>query len=222
MSGAEEQPPFVDGAERKSSVVRALLGTRSLLFLFAFAIEIIIFFTAMAIPIGQAQQQALAKQANDLLNSTSTGGPAHLFLGIFENNARVALLEMIPLAGTALFFFSIFTTGQVIQAIAVGNGLPGPVLGAALFFYPFAIVELSAYAVAVASGSLFVYSLVRKRARAEVRVFLAEGAVVLSSLFLAAAMETISIVAPAAGFALWLPTLVAIVAGVFAARGLRE
>jgi hypothetical protein len=218
---AEVQPATTQSAEEPAKSLLKDLVNRDRLMVFGvtLAIELIIFFGAMIYPINPSQQQELVKQANSILGSTGNQTSVSIFSAIFSNNARVALVEMVPAAGAALFAASIFTTGQVIQALALNSNLPGPLFGLLIFFFPFAIVELSAYAIAVASGSMLILSWRRKRLRREVKVFSLEVGLVVFCVLLAAAMETVGIVNPVVGFALWLPTAVGIFALVMAARG---
>lgn len=195
---------------------------RILAFGIAFGIELTIFFGAMVIPMSAPQQQQLMNQANNLLGPAREQGPLQIFVSIFDNNVRVALIEMIPGIGAALFGASMYTTGQVIQALAISNNVPGPLYGLLVFFFPFAIVELSAYAIAVASGTLLIVAWRRSKLRQELGAFVLEVSVVVFALILAAAMETVGIVSPAEGLALWLPTAVGIFAVVMALRGVWE
>jgi len=204
------EPVPVELATRPSLASQLLRRGRLLAFAVALLIELAIFFGAMVYPISPAQQTQLLNQANTLLNSTSSQGPTGMFSAIFNNNVRVALLEMIPAVGAFLFGVSMFTTGQVIQALAISSHLPGPVLGLALFFFPFAIVELSSYAVAAASGTMLIVAWRRKRLSDEIPVFVAEAGVVVAAVLIAAVMEATGILDPVAGLALWLPTALAI------------
>jgi len=167
--------------------------------------EMVIFFAAMVVPMDLATQQTLQQAANGIHNATSSSSPLVLVETIFSNNVRVALGEMIPARGAVLFFASIFTTGQIIQVIAISNGLPGVFYGLALFIFPFSIVELSAYAIAVGSGSMLVVAWRRKMLRSEARVFVLEVLAVVGTLLVAAAMETATLLEPTVGLALWFP-----------------
>ncbi|MDV3243809.1 MAG: stage II sporulation protein M [Nitrososphaerales archaeon] len=219
MSDQPVSPAVTVEREEQTSLKKELMGRRRvILFGLAFAIELTIFFGAMVYPIDPTRQQALVQQANTLVESTSGQGSAGIFATILANNMRVALLEMVPVAGAALFALSIFTTGQVIQALAVSSNLPGPVFGLALFLFPFAIVELSAYAVAVASGSMLLVAWRRRMLGKEVRVFALEMTLVVLAIVVAAAMETVGLVDPFVSFALWLPTAVGMATLVFAVR----
>jgi hypothetical protein len=218
-------PPVIESVpvepEPKSSLTKQLFSRgRLLLFAIALAIELAIYFGAMAYPIDPAQQQALQEQAQALANSTIGQGPVAAVVGIFENNLRVALLEMIPAVGAILFGVVSFTTGQVIQVEAISFNIPGPVLGLSLFVFPFAIVELSSYAVAVTSGIMLIVAWRRKTLHNELRVFLLEAVVVVVAVLAAAGMETMLEVNVAISFALWVPTaLAAAMIVVYSRRG---
>ncbi len=193
-------------AQGSWSSVKDLLKTRRVMIFGAVLVaELAIFFIGTAVPIPPPEQTLLSNQEQTLLQQTSNIGPLGTVFAIFANNFRVALLEMIPLLGIFAFFASIFVTGQVFEVIAIGRNLPGPLLGSALFVFPFAIVELSCYAMAVASGTLLVISLPTGRFRRELKVFAVQIAAVAGLLFLAATMETITIYVPLIGLAFWIP-----------------
>jgi uncharacterized membrane protein SpoIIM required for sporulation len=202
MAALEGSP----GAQGEGSARKDLLSRgRILLIVGAFLMEMVIFFGAMVIPMDQATQQTLQQAANGIHNATSSSSPLVLVGNIFANNVRVALVEMIPAVGALVFFVSIFTTGQIIQVVAASNGLPGAFYGVALFVFPFSIVELSAYALAVGSGSMLIVAWRRRTLRREVRVFVLEILAVVGILLIAAAMETTSLIAPVFGLTLWFP-----------------
>jgi uncharacterized membrane protein SpoIIM required for sporulation len=179
---------------------------RLLLLLGVFVLELLLFFGAMVVPIDPATRQRLQQAANSLQNSTADRAPAVVLGLIFSNNVKVALAEMIPGAGALVFFISILNTGQVIQVLALSRGVPGVFYGVALFLFPFSIVELSAYALAVSSGLMLIVAWRRNRLRREAPVFVFEMIGVVLILLVAATMETITLLFPEMGLALWLPT----------------
>jgi stage II sporulation SpoM-like protein len=204
-----EQPPLEP--EPTPSLARQLFQHgRLLLFAGTFAVELAIYFGAMAYPIDPVQQQALQQEAQALANATIGQGPVAAVAGIFVNNLRIALLEMIPVAGALLFAIVTFSTGQVIQVEAIGASLPGPAFGLLIFIFPFAILELSSYAIAVGSGSMLVVAWRRRTLHKEIRVFALEVCVVAVAVLVAAAMETMVDVNVLLSLALWLPTALAI------------
>jgi len=192
------------------------------LFAFALAIELAIYFAAMAYPIGPAEQQALQQQAQSLVNATIGQGPLVAVAGIFANNVRIALLEMIPVVGALILAAVSFSTGQVIQVEAMSTSIPGPVFGLFLFVFPFAIVELSSYALAVGSGSMLVVAWRRRTLHEEMRVFILEAGVIIVAVLVAAAMETMVDVNMVASIALWLPTALVIAMIAFYGRRSRS
>lgn len=211
---ARSGPPHVPP---RPSAVRELLGRRRLFFILAVLIvELVIFFLATSIPIGVSTQQSLQNETKTLSGATSNLGPTALFLFIFTHNAMIALGEMVPVLGGLIWVISIYATGQIIASVALSNGFPGLLYGVSVLILPFAIVELSAYAVAVASGTLLLIAWRRHRLRQEVRVLALEIGLVAAMLLTAAAMETITIVDPIAGFLLWIPTGVLVTALIWA------
>lgn len=199
MYGTEEIP------KENEEPVRLIEKGRLLLLLGVFVLELLLFFGAMAVPVDPDTQQRLQQAANSLQNSTVDQTPTAILGFIFSNNVRFALAEMIPGAGVLVFFVTILNTGQVIQVLALSRGLPGVLYGVALFVFPFSIVELFAYALAVCSGSMLIISWRRNRLRREARVFVFEAIGVVLTLLLAATMETITLLSPLIGLALWLP-----------------
>ena len=197
----------------RPSAVKELLGRRRLeLILTVFLVELTIFFLATSVPMDAATQQALQNEAKNLTGASNSLGPPGQFVYIFTHNAAIAFGEMVPVVGGLLWVVSIYATGQIFQAVAISQGAPGALYGLLLLFFPFAIVELSAYAVAVGSGVMLIVAWRRRRLRSEMRVLILELGIVAAMLLLAAAMETVTIVDPVLGIALWIPTALTIAA----------
>ena len=195
------------GGEGRSGVLSSILTReRALLMAGVLVMEMVIFFGAMVVPVSQSTQQALKDAAKHLQNATAGASPLDTLEVIFFNNVRLALAEMVPVLGAIVFFVSITTTGQVIQVVATSYGAPGPLVGGLLFVFPFTMVELSAYALAVGSGSMLLVAWRRRILHGEVKVFALEAVGVVLVLLAAAAMETAALISPSLGLALWLPT----------------
>lgn len=174
--------------------------------------EIGIFFAGLLTPLGASTQQALANQANSTFGGVLGGSAPQVAVSIFAHNLSIALLEMVPAAGALMFAFSMYSTGLAAQALVAAQGLPTS-YGAVIFVFPYSLVELSAYSVAIVSGTMLLVAWRRGRFRRELKVFVLEGATVAAILLVAAAMETVTVdVSVVAGFALWLPTGMALAA----------
>jgi hypothetical protein len=217
--GGEVQPP--QPQEEKATKDLASKG-RLIFVLIMFVIELAIFFTGTITPINHATQQALNQTASGLKNATSGQPPLTTMRVIFTNNLRVALIEMLPVVGALVFAASIFTTGQLLQVITMTTGVPGILYALLLFIFPYTIVELSAYALAVVSGSMLVVAWRRKTLRREIRVFLYEIVAVVLILLTAAAMETATLESAWVGIALWIPTVLAMTLLAFRIRRVRS
>ena len=194
-------------------VMKELLGRRRLaLILTVFLVELTIFFLAASVPMDAATQQLLQHEANNVTVESNSLGLTGQFVYIFAHNAVIAFGEMVPVVGGLLWVVSIYATGQIFEAVALSQGAPGALYGLLLLFFPFAVVELSAYAVAVGSGVMLIVAWRRHRLRRETRVFVLEIGVVAAMLLVAAAMEAVTIANPVLGIALWIPTGLAIAA----------
>ena len=196
----------------RPSAVKELLGRRRLaLALAVLFVELAIFFLAASVPINAVTQQALQSEAKNLSSASSSLGPTNLFVYIFSHNAAIAFGEMVPVVGGLLWVVSIYTTGQIVQAVALSQGASGALYGFSLLLLPFTIVELTAYTVAVSSGVMVIDAWRQRRLRNEARVLVLEAGVVVAMLLVAAAMETVTILNPGLGVALWIPTGITVV-----------
>jgi uncharacterized membrane protein SpoIIM required for sporulation len=166
-------------------------------------LEVAIIFAAIVIPINQSTAQGISQSVSGIC--PLGGPPLPIMRCLFSHNLLIALIETVPVLGAFLFFDSAFLTGQATQAIALSHAAPPTLYGALLFLFPHTIVELSAYALAVASGSMLIVAAGRKRLRKEARVFVFELVGIALILLLAAAIETATIETGALSLILWLP-----------------
>jgi hypothetical protein len=196
-----------ENAPEPRSVASELVNrSRLSLILAVLLVEYGILFAGLLTPISVSTQQALANATSSQFAPIQSLNATQLVLFIFSHNLRIALIEMIPILGTLLFIFSEYSTGLAAQALALSQGLPNQ-WGAIIFAFPYSLVELSAYAVAVAASVMLLVAWRRKYLRREIRVFVLEGLVVAAILLVAAAMETTTIrISWSVGVALWLPT----------------
>jgi len=201
------------------SAVAELFGRRRLLLILGILIvELAIFAFGLLTPLSSPVQQNLLNQTNNQFGSVPTATPTHLVALIFTHNVVIGLVEMIPVLGALLFVYSIYVTGLVAQVIAVSAGYPSQ-FGVILFAFPYSIVELSAYAIAVGAGMMLLVSLRKKRLRRELKVFVLEMVAVVVVLLAAALMETATRFSPLVGFSLWIPTGLAAAGVVIYSRG---
>jgi hypothetical protein len=183
----------------------------------AFVAELGIFAAGLMVPIESGTKVFLANQTSTQFAPLQGAPPVQVVLLIFSHNAVIALVEVIPVIGAFAFVSSIFATGILAQALLASNGVPG-FFGAFLLLFPYTLVELSAYAVALGSGIMLISAWRKRSLRSEGRVLLKEVMVVLALLLLAAAMEEVTSLSPTLGIALWAPTGLAVAALVVFAK----
>jgi uncharacterized membrane protein SpoIIM required for sporulation len=215
-----QQPPQQQPQQPQQRLKKNRLGgrfgsRRVLLFLAALMIELTIFFTAMAFPLDPVQQRLLYTEGQQLVQSVSGGSPLDMFSGIFLNNVRIALIEAIPFVGPVFLGYSIFYTGEVLQAFAVSSNPPVPplILGVVTFIFPHALMEFAGYAVAVTAGVMLIWAGIKKRLRTEIKVYAQQVLIAGAILLVAGATETVEIVSSQTFLTLilWVPMAIGIV-----------
>ena len=212
----QPQQPQQPQQRRQKNLAGGRFGSRRvLLFLMVLMIELTIFFIAMAFPLDPAQQRSLNQEGQQLVQSVNGGGPLDTFSGIFLNNVRIALIEAIPFVGPVFLGYSIFYTGEVLQAFALSSNPPVPplILGAVTFVFPHSLIEFAGYAVAVTAGVMLIWAGIKKRLRTEIRVYAQEVLIAGAILLIAAATETAEIVTSQSllPLVLWVPFAIGIV-----------
>ncbi len=215
MAETHAPPP---ASERPWGILGELFERRRLLlFLAVLVIEFGIFAAGLFTPLSGQAQLDLQNQTNTAFASVPTATAPQLASFIFQHNLAIAAFELVPVLGALFFVYSIYVTGVVAQVIALGAGYPGQ-YGAVLFVFPYSLVEVSAYAMAVGAGVMLLVALRKKRLGRELRVFVLEMTAVVGVLLTAAVMETVTRFSPVVGLLLWIPTGLAVAAIVVFAR----
>ncbi len=136
------------------------------------------------------------------------------FLLIYTNNFRIDLLSSIPIIGPPSLMFVIFTTGQVVYAVALNvfhfqSSLAGPLTALFLLLMPHGVVEFLSYAMA-SSVSIRAVQLYRRGFDVDliIKYFFTFLALSLVNLAVAAALEATELSLAGEGiiyaYALWL------------------
>jgi uncharacterized membrane protein SpoIIM required for sporulation len=205
MTPEVEAPP----PKPRSLASELLDRQRLLLMLGVLVIELAIFVSGLVTPISSAEQQVIVNQTSSQFTPIQSASLQEQVVFIFSHNLLIALTETVPVLGAFLFVYSVHYTGLVTQAIVASRNLPG-LAGLILFVFPYSLVELSAYAIAVGSGVMLIWAAIMKHLVRELKVFAIEVAVIVAVLFTAAAMEAATSSSLIVGIALWIPTGLAI------------
>ena len=207
-----ESPPVVEApAPRPRTLTSELFDRRRLLLMIGvLVVELVIFVSGLLTPLSSGEQQIIANQTSSQFAPIQSASFQEQVVFIFSHNLLIALAEMVPVFGAFLFVYSVHFTGLVTQAIVAEKNLPG-LAGLILFIFPYSLVELSAYAIAVASGVMLIWAGIMKHLVRELKVFAIEGLVIVAVLFTAAAMEAATSSSWILGIVLWIPTGFAVV-----------
>lgn len=142
---------------REGIVAYARRGLK--LYVILFIIEVAIIFVVVTLPFFPGEKALYTGQGNQITNEFAGAGLFTLIWGIFTNNLRIALLEMIPGFGAALFGFSIYSTARILEVYALNaNAPPLAVAFTLLLFFPHSYIELPAYAFATGEGLYLLYA----------------------------------------------------------------
>jgi uncharacterized membrane protein SpoIIM required for sporulation len=186
-----------------------------LLFLVLFAIEVGLFFVVASLPFFPGEKAFYTSQSNQINTQFQGASLLTQFWGIFTNNFRIAVIEMVPVLGAAFFAFSLYATARILEAIAASdNDSPILVLVLLLLLFPHSYIELPAYAVATGEGLVLAYAIARwlfasgsspVRFRVELGQLLLNLTIVTVMLLVAALFESVEIQLGLAFWATWLP-----------------
>ena len=132
-----------------------------LLFVLLFLTEVGVFLLVVSLPFFPGEKAIFVSQSNQIGSEFKNASLATQFFGIFTNNFRIGLIEMIPGLGSALFAFSLYSTARIIEVDALTQGVSPVLLVLFLFIFPYSYLELPAYAVATGEGLYLSYAILR-------------------------------------------------------------
>ncbi|MEM0321958.1 MAG: stage II sporulation protein M [Thermoprotei archaeon] len=199
------------GAFSKKNILEAFTTKRVKLMVVVFIVELALLLAFSALPMSQAQYQAIVNSSSYSQLSRVRSEPLILrSASIFENNYLLASLEILPVIGPAIFVYTTYSTARVLVALGYTQSVPGPLLFLNIMFFPHSWIELPAYAISATQSILLVYSGIKKRFYQELARTIVVWLFVGLELFVAAIIES-SIIAleqqGALSLILWLPTL---------------
>jgi len=155
---------------------------RVLLFVITTIALITILFYGSSVTLTQEESEEKIQQVSELLRDISVWK-------IFLNNFQIALLMFIPVFGTFIGGYVIYSTGTVFAAYSVQSGIPAVYLVGLTLLSPYGILEFLGYGLAMSEGFLIVYSAFKKKLRSEAKALPLMILVVAGLLLTAAAIE---------------------------------
>ena len=156
------------------------------------AIVFVLAFVALSSVLAVASTTRLSPQDAAQLNQT-VAGIDPTTVGIFFNNARVDLVEFVPILGPAFGVYVSYSTGLAISAIAQSapvQGISGLAAFLALLITPIFWMEFFSYSLAVEESVALVLSArSRQTFHSEVRWLTGSVLLAMAVLFVSAHLE---------------------------------
>ena len=132
----------------------AFLTRFTALAILLFVISQIILISAATLPFVPGEEVVYRGVLNNTTSQLANSTFFEEYRAIFLNNVQVALGGAIPFLGTLAFGIASYSTGRVIQVIAINQGVSPFRLLLELYVLPHTWVEESAYPVAAVAGML--------------------------------------------------------------------
>ena len=86
---------------------------------------------------------------------------------IFGNNFMICLALFVPVAGPVFGYYVLYSTGVVIAAESLSEGLPPLIIFLFLFAFPFTWLEFLVYSMAVAQSVWLSWRIIQHRGKRE-------------------------------------------------------
>jgi uncharacterized membrane protein SpoIIM required for sporulation len=133
-----------------------------LLYVVLFLIEVGLFFVVATIPFFPGEQAFYTSQSNQINNEFANASLLTQFWGIFTNNFRIAVIEMIPGLGVVFFGVSLYATARILEVIGITDSTSALlIIIVLLLLFPHSYIELPAYAVATGEGLFLLYAFLK-------------------------------------------------------------
>ena len=152
-----------------------------------FIIALIVTVVGSLMPVDPQQ----ARQINNDLNQTVTAAQQNgtLVQSIFSNNFMITLIMFVPVLGPVFGFYTLFSTGTAINAIAIAQGYPLFLVLFSLVLTPVFWLEFAAYSTALAESIWLFRRILQGRGLRELKNLGILVAVCAGLLFLGAVIE---------------------------------
>ena len=179
-----------------------------------FIISQILLILAATLPFLPGEEDVYRSVLNNTTSQIAGASFLEEFRAIFLNNIQVALGGAVPFLGTIGFGIASYSTGRVIQVIAIDRGISSVRILVDLYVLPHTWVEESAYPIAAVAGMLGVTrwrsvapgDFIRRRNWGSTKLILALTGVGVI-LLVAGLIETTTSYIGALAVVLWVPTL---------------
>ncbi|MCL7393044.1 MAG: hypothetical protein LZ170_06220 [Thaumarchaeota archaeon] len=159
---------------------------RALLFIITTIALMVVLLSGSLVTLTQEESEEKIQQVSELLRDITVWK-------IFFNNFQIALLMFIPVFGTFIGGYIIYSTGTVFAAYSVQSSIPAVYLVGLSLLSPYGILEFLGYGLAMSEGFLIIYSAFKKKLGSEAKALPLIILAVAGLLLTAAALEMLTI-----------------------------
>ncbi|MCY0852117.1 MAG: zinc ribbon domain-containing protein [Thermoplasma acidophilum] len=161
--------PAVNEDTWKAAFVRIFSRQRILAMVLVFIGELALMFALSALPMSGSTASQIVGQNEPSLQAVRSLPLIVRSFSIFSHNYEIASIEIIPVIGQIFFIISTYSTAIVLNALAVSQGVTGPLALLSLLLLPYSWLELPSYAIASTEGGFLIASLFRRSFRKEIK-----------------------------------------------------
>jgi hypothetical protein len=125
-----------------------------------FFLSIIIMVAGVLTPLSLEEANEIERELEEIRGNVNTQL-------IFGNNFMICLLMFVPIAGPIFGSYVLYSTGVVIAAESIAEGLPSVIVFLFLFAFPFTWLEFLAYSIAFAQSIWLTWRIIQHRGKRE-------------------------------------------------------
>lgn len=167
--------------------------SRPLLIAILIMLCIAVTFAGTLTPIDRETAEEIAKESEEMSKEVGED-PSMGIRYIFGNNFMHCLIMFVPGFGIAYGFFVMYSTGFVIETLALSEGISPQLYLALIFVFPFAWMEYLAYSLAMTENIYLVIAMMERRIRQELSETYKWVTLCAITLLLAALVEILFII----------------------------
>ncbi|KAA8922677.1 zinc ribbon domain-containing protein [Thermoplasma sp.] len=215
--------PAVEDNSWKAAFVRIFSRQRVLTMVLVFVAELALMFALTALPMSGSTASQIVNQNEPSLQSVRSLPLIVRSFSIFSHNYEIATIEIIPVIGQIFFIISTYSTAIVLNALAISEGVTGPLALLSLLLLPYSWLELPSYAIASTEGAFLIASIFRRSFRKEVKTAIIVWLMVGLELLTAGIFESWTIALERSNnfavlFLTWIPYVVVVAVFVMLVR----
>lgn len=145
------------------SRVKRVLTIAGFLFL-----SIIITIAGVLTPLSSEEANTIGNELDNTRKTIDSMPVMQQVSFIFGNNLMICLAAFVPIAGPVFECYVLYSTGVVIAAGSITEGVNPLLVFLFLFIFPFAWLEFIAYSVALAQSVWLTWRIIQRRFRSEI------------------------------------------------------